>query len=235
MVSAPGCSSRTSTPGARSWTSRRNVSGGSRRNAAPDIPSGWSEPQWIGITILGLSRRTASAARSGSRWPSPRLGPQPQIGRSATSSGSARPCELGEEVGVAREVDGAAAPDEEPDRGAGPAVQRRRRLHREPADRALVTRLERIDCAPEAAAAERPDRTMRREDRHALARAGGASGRRGGRGARGTGAPRRSARPLPARVAAARFADARCAYAGSDRSGAAFRRARAAPSRGRPT
>ena len=38
-------------------------------------------PQWIGIATLGPIRRTASAARRGSRWPPlPSVGPQPRIG-----------------------------------------------------------------------------------------------------------------------------------------------------------
>ena len=46
-------------------------------------PIGQSVPQWIGIATFACKRRAASAARSGSRWPGPRPGPQPVMGRQA--------------------------------------------------------------------------------------------------------------------------------------------------------
>ena len=82
-------------------------------------------PQWIGITEPGLdASATASAARSGSRWPPPpRPGPQPQIGMSPTSTGPSSRHAV-EEIGVAGEVDGLRARDDVADRIGGRAERR---------------------------------------------------------------------------------------------------------------
>lgn len=44
-------------------------------------------PQWIGTAIRGASSAAARAARSGSMWPGPSVGPQPQTGSRTRSSG----------------------------------------------------------------------------------------------------------------------------------------------------
>ena len=66
------------------------LGGGRSRNAGrPRSPrcSGKYVPQWIGIATFGAMRRTASARAVGSRCPPfPRVGPQPQIGMSPTST-----------------------------------------------------------------------------------------------------------------------------------------------------
>ena len=104
-------------------------------------------PQWIGIASRAPSSAAASAARPGSMWPGPIVGPQPQIGSSATSTGasSAMP---GEDVRVAGEVDRAAgALDHVAERlGAGAERQPARVVlggdgaHRQRADLDLLAR-----------------------------------------------------------------------------------------------
>ena len=189
----------------------------------------------MGMTIRGRSRLTASAARSGSRWPSPSVGPQPQMGRRATSSGSREPLEPGEEVGVAREIDRLAASDEKADGRARAAVLRGGRLHRDVPDRALVACVDGLDRSQIAAAAHRPGGRAARDDRRTRYRACGARGHRDGHDGRATGARRRSGRAPCGRVAVAAFVDERPGCAGWGRSGGAFRRDRAAPLHGRPT
>ena len=68
--------------------------------------------------------------------------------------GICEPCELGEEIRVAGEVDGRAPANEEPDRRTGPAVHGRRRFDSEPADRPSFSRCDRIDRPTEPAASE---------------------------------------------------------------------------------
>ena len=112
-VRSPGWSTRTSVVGEPArCTASSNSAGGVVRK-----PGGPRSPRWIGVVRAPVDRdrepgpeqrRRLGRALPGSMWPGPIVGPQPQIGSSATSTGA----ELGhpgEDVGVAGEVDRAAA------------------------------------------------------------------------------------------------------------------------------
>ena len=77
---------------------------GERRRACR-CPSGSAPPS------AACSMRRDSAAVTGSRWPGPSRGPQPQTGSSARSRPSPIARHLVEQLGVAREVDASAALD----------------------------------------------------------------------------------------------------------------------------
>ncbi len=86
-VLSPGARMRTSTSGVSLAASFSKRSGGSLRvlGRSRDSPAGNRVPQWTGMAMRGRSSSSARAARVGSKCPSPRLGPQPQTGRRATS------------------------------------------------------------------------------------------------------------------------------------------------------
>ena len=102
--------------------SRKRCTGSSSQAGRPRrTPTGLNVPQWIGTTRSGADQLgRLRRPRSGSRWPSPSVGPQPQIGSRATSTG-AHVAHLVEQVGVAGEVDGDAR------RRAARSRRRRRR------------------------------------------------------------------------------------------------------------
>ena len=86
----PGASTRRSTSGAAACMAAQKRPGGSSRKAGRARMSrchGAYVPQWIGTTTRARSSAAATAALSGFRWPGPSVGPQPQIGSSATSTG----------------------------------------------------------------------------------------------------------------------------------------------------
>ena len=92
---APGAVTATRVSSPRAATSAAKECGGStssrrirpRSGLGTDAsPARASVPQCTGTTTRGRISATASAALTGSRWPGPRLGPQPQTGSSATST-----------------------------------------------------------------------------------------------------------------------------------------------------
>ena len=85
-----------------------NAAGGSTSRSGKTRPSACGQyvPQWMGTAARGRMRRSAWAARSGSRCrPRPSVGPQPQTGMSAMSIGSPSCAHPVEQVRVAGEVD----------------------------------------------------------------------------------------------------------------------------------
>ena len=169
-------------------------------------PATANVPQCTGTTTRGRSRSTATAARAGSRWPGPSVGPQPQTGSSATSSGPSASMPS-KQVGVARGVDAAAARLQEVAHGGGLRPGRRARAEAVAAvlRRARRTRAARRPRAPRRGPAPPPRArpwpaaTPRRRaapprgrtTAGGAARAGAGGRRAGGRSARG----RRRRRP----------------------------------------
>ena len=80
-----------SPPGSTSVIAALNLSPGGRNSSglSQSHPIGQNVPKWTGIAIRAPTRRTASAARTGSRCPGPSDGPQPPTGTSARSTGPA--------------------------------------------------------------------------------------------------------------------------------------------------
>ena len=106
---SPGARTRTSTSGREPATRRANWRPGvvERLRARPAAARpGRSVPQWIGMARRGRRMRRGLRRRApGPCAPRRCVGPQPQTGSSATSSGPASSPIAGEQVGVAREVD----------------------------------------------------------------------------------------------------------------------------------
>ena len=112
-VDPPGARTRTWTSGARRARPRTNSCGGRARNDrrnALHITAGAYVPQWIGIASRGRSSASASAARSGSRWPAPERRPPAPDRQQRHVEARREVGHLREEVGVAGEVDAAAIP-----------------------------------------------------------------------------------------------------------------------------
>ena len=132
---APGSVTATCVPEPRAATVAANTRGGCtsrRRMRAPGppgtavSPASANVPQCTGTTTRGRSSVDGLGGAGGSRWPGPSVGPQPQTGSSATSSGAERGHAV-EQVGVAGGVDARAARLEEVAHRAaacGPAVER---------------------------------------------------------------------------------------------------------------
>ena len=116
------------TSGASSAAYSTNAAGGSTRRSGKTRPSACGQyvPQWMGTAARGRMRRSAWAARSGSRWrPRPSVGPQPQTGQQRHVDRFAELAHPVEQVRVAGEVDRDPAADDE-------AERRRRRTERRP-------------------------------------------------------------------------------------------------------
>ena len=98
----PGASTRSPSSRPAAASSARKRWAGVSSQSGRRSPTGLNVPQWTGTTRPGRMSSVARAAVVGSRWPSPSVGPQPQIGSRATSTGAHEPISSNRSVSPAK-------------------------------------------------------------------------------------------------------------------------------------